>query len=129
MQDGDHVRIAGHHPGMNEWIPVNRIFAAQPAKKRIGIRQHIRLEEMIEAEARVDIIYRAGLRGRHGLGVLFHPAIPGIERLAAAFLHALIWSDARSWAIWALRSAIVGASKRARSGTSTPNFSRTRAIT
>src|ERR1700704_3320483 len=57
MQHGNHVRVTCDDPGMNEGIPVNRIFGPKSAEKRIGICQHFGVEKMVETQAGVALWY------------------------------------------------------------------------
>ncbi len=63
MQNFQNVRVPGNDPGVQIDIPVHRIFPAQAMKKRIGIRQNLRVEEMVKAQWRIRAFDPGGYRG------------------------------------------------------------------
>ena len=52
MQDAHDIRVTCHHPGMQEMIPVDRVFGSKLLKQRIGIDQDFRVEQPIKAQDR-----------------------------------------------------------------------------
>ena len=54
VQHRHHVFVARDDPGVHERIPHHRRFLAQPLVKRVRIGMHRRVEQLEEAEARVE---------------------------------------------------------------------------
>ena len=50
LKNADHIRIAGDDPGVQERIPVHWILGPELMVKRIGIGEHLRIEQVIEAQ-------------------------------------------------------------------------------
>ncbi len=44
VQHLQHIRVAGHDPGVKKWIPMHRILLAQPLEKGIRIGENFRIE-------------------------------------------------------------------------------------
>src|SRR5580658_2632893 len=51
VEDSDYVRIAGDNPGVEKWIPVDRIFLAEAAKQWIGIAKKRASSESLQQQA------------------------------------------------------------------------------
>ena len=52
-QDRDDILIARDHPGVEVGVPVNRIFRSQALVKRVGIGQHLGIEQVIKAQRHI----------------------------------------------------------------------------
>jgi hypothetical protein len=48
VQNFKNIGVAGHHPSVQERIPVNGIFPAKALKQRIRIGENYRIEQMVE---------------------------------------------------------------------------------
>src|SRR5215467_947020 len=44
------ILVSGHYPGVQKRIPVNWIFSSESVKKRIGIGEDRRVEQLVEAQ-------------------------------------------------------------------------------
>jgi hypothetical protein len=51
LQHFDNIDVARDDPSVQERIPMNGSFAAQAMKQRVGIRENLRVQEMIETES------------------------------------------------------------------------------
>ena len=61
------IAVAGHDPGMQERIPMHWIFASKPMEEWIRVGENLRVEQVVEAQARVCLG-----SGGHGLNVCGH---------------------------------------------------------
>jgi hypothetical protein len=52
VQDLENILVAGYDPGVEEGIPVHRIFGTQSMEQWIGISQNLRLEQVVETQFR-----------------------------------------------------------------------------
>ena len=53
LENGHHIGVTGHHPGMQKGIPMHRILAAQPVIQRIRVGQHFLVQQVVQAQRRV----------------------------------------------------------------------------
>jgi hypothetical protein len=54
----NHIRVAGHDPRVQKWIPVNGIFVTQLVIERIGIGQNFGIKEMVKAQNFIHLLWR-----------------------------------------------------------------------
>ena len=47
LEDVGDVRVARHHPGAQVRVPVDRRLPAQTAVERVGIRQDVRVQQLV----------------------------------------------------------------------------------
>jgi hypothetical protein len=50
MQDGYDGAVTGHHPSVQNKVPMNGILSAQTTTKRVGIGQHLLNVQLAQAE-------------------------------------------------------------------------------
>jgi hypothetical protein len=49
------IVIASHNPGMQERIPVHGILLSKPMEEWVGVRKHLRIKQVIEAEGPIHL--------------------------------------------------------------------------
>src|SRR3954454_6292056 len=128
MKHLHHVGVTSDNPGMKVRIPMNGILTAQAVIERIRIRQHLRIEEVVEAEIAAVAWNRScaigGCDGGHPLDRRCHTAIPSGSplrmRCASSSVMAASLARIRD-SISDDISRMVGWSNKLRRESSTPN--------
>ena len=67
VEHGHHVRIARDHPGMQEGIPMHRVFGPEALVQGVRVGAHLGGEQAVETEGRVRLAHRgrSSRAGRH----------------------------------------------------------------
>ena len=81
QQHFQHIGVTRHYPRMQKRIPMHGILRAHAVKQRIRIRQHLRVEEVVQAHRLIPAFQSCGyVRARH-----WRPCSPGSSGLGCVF--------------------------------------------